>query len=238
MTFIIRSSTSTLYFCVNETNVFTNSRQPSGQSMDLGPDDDINQSTPMIDNASLSDLNALSSESMRTRIASYVKEEGEEDGEEAEFPPQEEEEGDLEGQDEEGQQGRPIQPKQALPIPPQTPVISQDQAKARMVIDQVHQLHNSQEQQIEQMRQIQQQLILNPQKEGIRQLQEQQWKLNQQIELELKEVQTLHRSVILDPPALHQLRMLLQRLKIQQQKIELFRQELQLVLNPRSPPPW
>jgi len=87
------------------------------------------------------------------------------------------------------------------------------------------------------MRQVQQQLILNPQKEGIRQLQEQQWKLNQQIELELKEVQTLHRSVILDPPALHQLRMLLQRLKIQQQKIELFRQELQLVLNPRSPPP-
>lgn len=209
--------------------------------MDL-MDEDINQSTPMIDNSAYSDLNALSS----SRMAGYVKEEGdEEEGDEPEPPTHqpradgdEDEEG-MEGHDEEGgQQQRPIQPKQPLSIPPQTPVISQDQAKARMVIEQVHQLHNSQEQQIEQMRQIQQQLILNPQKEGIRQLQEQQWKLNQQIELELKEVQTLHRSVILDPPALHQLRMLLQRLKIQQQKIELFRQELQLVLNPRSPPPW
>lgn len=120
--------------------------------------------------------------------------------------------------------------------PPPT-FISQDQAKARLVIDQVQQLHNTQDQQLEQMRQIQQQLILQPQKDGIRQLQEQQWKMNQQIDLELKEVQSLHRSVILDPLALHQLRMLLQRLKIQQQKIELYRQELQLVLTPRSPPP-
>lgn len=128
------------------------------------------------------------------------------------------------------QQARPA----AAHVP--LPAISQDQAKARMVIDQVQQLFATQDQHIEQIRQIQQQLVLQPQKEGVRQLQEQQWKLNQQIELELKELQGLHRSVILDPPALHQLRMLLQRLKIQQQKIELFRQELQLVLNPHSPP--
>ncbi|ELR17222.1 Signal transducer and activator of transcription STAT family protein [Acanthamoeba castellanii str. Neff] len=120
------------------------------------------------------------------------------------------------------QQARPA----AAHVP--LPAISQDQAKARMVIDQVQQLFATQDQHIEQIRQIQQQLVLQPQKEGVRQLQEQQWKLNQQIELELKELQGLHRSVILDPPALHQLRMLLQRLKIQQQKIELFRQELQL----------
>lgn len=129
------------------------------------------------------------------------------------------------------QQARPVA---AAHVP--LPAISQDQAKARMVIDQVQQLFATQDQHIEQIRQIQQQLVLQPQKDGVRQLQEQQWKLNQQIELELKELQGLHRSVILDPPALHQLRMLLQRLKIQQQKIELFRQELQLVLNPHSPP--
>lgn len=118
------------------------------------------------------------------------------------------------------------------------PAISQDQAKARVMIDQIQQLFATQDQHIEQIRQVQQQLVLQPQKDGVRQLQEQQWKLNQQIELELKELQGLHRSVILDPPALHQLRMLLQRLKIQQQKIELFRQELLLVLTPRLPSPW
>jgi len=128
----------------------------------------------------------------------------------------------------------PVKPPMMQPPPT---FISQDQAKARLVIDQVQQLHLTQDQQLEQMRQIQQQLILQPQKDGIRQLQEQQWKMNQQIELELKEVQSLHRSVILDPSSLHQLRMLLQRLKIQQQKIELYRQELQLVLTPRSPSP-
>jgi hypothetical protein len=129
---------------------------------------------------------------------------------------------------------RPTKPALIQPLPT---FISQDQAKARLVIDQVQQLHNTQDQQLEQMRQIQQQLILQPQKDGVRQLQEQQWKLNQQIEFELKEVQALHRSVILDPSALHQLRMLLQQLKIQQQKIEIYSQELQLVLNPRTPPP-
>eukprot|EP01087_Luapelamoeba_hula_P005728 TRINITY_DN1578_c0_g1_i1.p1 TRINITY_DN1578_c0_g1~~TRINITY_DN1578_c0_g1_i1.p1 ORF type:complete len:586 (+),score=130.15 TRINITY_DN1578_c0_g1_i1:247-2004(+) len=198
-----------------------------GATMGL-EDDDINNSTPMVDADLIS--------GMALRHRSGVKEEdGEEEGEGAVDPRHV-----MHGEDEEGDEEvetgeRQLQPK--MVIPPPQPVISQDQAKARLVIDQVHALYQSQEQQLDQMRQIQQQLILQPQKEGIRQLQEQQWKLNQQIELELKEVQALHRSVILDPPALHQLRMLLQRLKIQQQKIELFRQELQLVLNPRSPPP-
>lgn len=126
--------------------------------------------------------------------------------------------------------------------PPSTPsqsfpALPQDQARARTVIDQVQQFYATQEQHIEQMKQVQQQLVLKPQKDSIQQLQTQQWKLNQQIEIELKELQGLHRLVILDPPALHQLRMLLQRLKIQQQKIELFRQELQFALDPHCSSP-
>lgn len=169
----------------------------------------------------------------------YVTENDDDDGgdEEDSGPPRPKRSRSEPSFQDQGLQRQAIQPRpQVIQAIPQA--ISQDQAKARMVIDQVQQLYTTQETQMEQMRQIQQQLVLQPQPDGVRQLQEQQWKLNQQIELELKEVQGLHRSVILDPPALHQLRMLLQRLKIQQQKIELFRQELQIIANPRPTPSW
>jgi hypothetical protein len=128
---------------------------------------------------------------------------------------------------------------QSFSVPPQPqdsmrPEIQQ----SRIIVGQINQLEQTQNQQIEKMRQVQQQVIANPQKEAILQLQNQQYQLNQQIELELKELHNLNRTVILEPQELHTSRILGQRLQIQQQRLELFRLELQQLINPQSNPPW
>jgi len=69
--------------------------------------------------------------------------------------------------------------------------------------------------------------------EGIQQLQDQQAKLQQQFELEFKELAQLNKSSILDWCNLHNVRQIAQKIQIQQQRIELLRQELtQIVQGP------
>lgn len=129
---------------------------------------------------------------------------------------------------------KPVEP--ALPVPP--PVSQQyinDNAKAKAVIDQIIQMHNAQEQQLEQQRQYQQQAILHNQAESLRQLADQLAKLAQQTEMELKELHQLNKTALLEHGNLNQTRVLAIRLQIQQSKVELLRQELAQVLSGGAP---
>lgn len=125
----------------------------------------------------------------------------------------------------------------SLPLVP-PPVSAQyinDNAKAKAVIEQIIQLHNAQEQQLEQQRQYQQQAILHTQADTMRQLAEQLAKLSQQTEMELKELHQLNKTALLEHGNLNQTRVLAIRLQIQQSKVELLRQELQQVLSGAAP---
>jgi hypothetical protein len=93
-----------------------------------------------------------------------------------------------------------------------------------------------QEQQLETMKQLQHRLSLNLSKESVAQLQLQQAQMFQQIDVELKELADLTRGTILEPLELNQARVLVSRLSIQQQKLDLYRRELHhIATNPGSP---
>ena len=118
---------------------------------------------------------------------------------------------------------------------PQQP--NPNQYQAQSIVAQIAQLEEHQRQQIDKMQQLQQQLCLNPQSADITQLQEQQFNLNQQIELELKELRQVNRIALLAPTELHLSRILGQRLLIQQQLLDLYRKELSHLINPNSNEP-
>lgn len=80
------------------------------------------------------------------------------------------------------------------------------------------------------MKQLQASLLTQSNPDASKLVQEQQWKLSQQIEAELKELHKLNKSVLLDHTNLHQTRVLAIRLQLQQHRIELLRQELQHLL--------
>lgn len=111
-----------------------------------------------------------------------------------------------------------------------------DNNKAKQILEQIQQLISNQDQQIDSIRQMQQQLIVHGELEGLRQLADQQFKLLQQIEIELKELHHLNKTIVLDHSNLHATRVHAIRLQMQQQRIELLRQELQHHSTPGAPP--
>ena len=98
---------------------------------------------------------------------------------------------------------------------------------ARSLITQISQLEAQQQIQIENMRQIQKQLAQTLNKDGIAQIQQQQQQILQNIEMELKELNHINTSIILEPPELFTTRNIAQKLLVQQQTLDLFRRELQ-----------
>jgi len=106
--------------------------------------------------------------------------------------------------------------------------------EARAKIEQLTQLDLQQDTQLDKMRVMQQQLLQVPQRDGVAQIQDQQAKLQQQLEIELKDLARLMQEVVLDPPELHATRQLISRLQIQQQKVELYRRELQQLSSPST----
>jgi uncharacterized membrane protein YccC len=111
-------------------------------------------------------------------------------------------------------------------------------AEMRAKIEGIAAYDLQQEQGLETLRQLQQQLMANPIKDGIAQLQEQQTKMRQQIDLELKQLAQIVTHSILEPRDLNHLRILVTRLNLQLQQLELYRSELAHRLNNAPSSPW
>jgi len=107
-----------------------------------------------------------------------------------------------------------------------------DNYPAAGLISQIIPLVDKQVEQIENMHVLQKQVCANPEMELITQLQQQQYSLNQQIEMELKELRNINYSLVLNPQELHQSRVIAQKLQIQQNMLELYRRELVVLTNP------
>lgn len=125
----------------------------------------------------------------------------------------------------------------ALPSFNQLPATAQ-RVRARSVIEQAFQIIATQEQQITQMKQAHAQLATNANKaDKIKELQEQQTKLGQQIETGIKELKQLNVIQVLEADDLHQSKTCIQKLQIQQTENELLKQELnQISVNlPNAP---
>lgn len=103
-----------------------------------------------------------------------------------------------------------------------------EMAEVRATLEQLHQMEAQQEQQLEKLRQLQHHVIAegDTNTEHLQALQEQQWSVNNQIDLELKELHGMHCSVVLDSAELHEARMLGARLGVQQQRLEVLGREL------------
>ena len=88
------------------------------------------------------------------------------------------------------------------------------------------------------MRAIQKQLLMMPQKEGLEMLDAQQKQMRLQIEHELKGLQQLHGQALLEPADLHRLSLMQVELRMQLLQLELFRQELQQLVQPQMQKRW
>eukprot|EP01102_Stenamoeba_stenopodia_P004909 TRINITY_DN1540_c0_g1_i2.p1 TRINITY_DN1540_c0_g1~~TRINITY_DN1540_c0_g1_i2.p1 ORF type:complete len:380 (+),score=83.56 TRINITY_DN1540_c0_g1_i2:343-1482(+) len=120
----------------------------------------------------------------------------------------------------------------ALPTFNQLPATAQ-RVRARSVIEQAFQLIAAQDQQITLMKQAHAQLSTNPNKaDKIKELQEQQTKLGQQIETGIKELKQLNVIQVLEADDLHQSKTCIQKLHIQQIENDLLKQELNQISVP------
>lgn len=88
------------------------------------------------------------------------------------------------------------------------------------------------------MRAVQKQMLLMPQKEGLEMIDAQQKQMRLQIEHELKGLQQLHSTVLLEPADIHRLAALQTELRMQLLQCELFRQELQQLVQPHLQKRW
>lgn len=77
-----------------------------------------------------------------------------------------------------------------------------------------------------------------PQKEGLEVVDAQQKQMRLQIEHELKGLQQLHSTVLLEPADIHRLAALQTELRMQLLQCELFRQELQQLVQPHMQKRW
>lgn len=77
-----------------------------------------------------------------------------------------------------------------------------------------------------------------PQKEGLEIIDTQQKQMRLQIEHELKGLQQLHGQALLEPADIHRLAVLQTELRMQLLQVELFRQELQQLVQPQMQKRW
>eukprot|EP01089_Gocevia_fonbrunei_P013113 TRINITY_DN3264_c0_g1_i1.p1 TRINITY_DN3264_c0_g1~~TRINITY_DN3264_c0_g1_i1.p1 ORF type:complete len:561 (-),score=75.93 TRINITY_DN3264_c0_g1_i1:110-1690(-) len=143
------------------------------------------------------------------------------------------------------------QPKAQLPtISLET--IEEEKRKATLLLDSITKMCEEQDSELEQLR-IQQlrfitQLNIQTSQTGTliisqdilskaAQFRDRLWHIHHIVEMEINELQLMHKMIILEPSALNLTRSFIQRLKLQQSNSQIARSELQIVLNPQAAPP-
>eukprot|EP01112_Ceratiomyxa_fruticulosa_P000033 TRINITY_DN0_c7_g1_i1.p1 TRINITY_DN0_c7_g1~~TRINITY_DN0_c7_g1_i1.p1 ORF type:complete len:749 (-),score=149.09 TRINITY_DN0_c7_g1_i1:247-2493(-) len=122
-------------------------------------------------------------------------------------------------------------PMPALPLAPQ-PLQPHQQ-----LIAEILKLHVTQREQLEKMRQIQRNVMVHPQKETFTMLDQEQNTLKQQIDAELASLQQIDATFMLSPTEIRQVTYLIHELTVQSIQLELFHDELQLLVHPQPTPP-
>jgi hypothetical protein len=120
------------------------------------------------------------------------------------------------------------------PQPPQSPVPLQPY---QQLINEIMKLHVTQKEQLEKMKLIQKQVMMHPQKETYSMLDNEQNSLKKQIDAELSSLQQIDSSYLLSPTEIRHVIYLIHELTIQSIQLELFHDELQLLVNPKNPAP-
>jgi hypothetical protein len=131
-----------------------------------------------------------------------------------------------------------------IPLSPQSDVFkeassqsNQQQEPSTRLLNQVQSFFISQQEQLQQIRHLQKQVLTSPQKESFEMLNNQQEQLKNQLDAELKALQELENTVILSPQELRKSFYLAQSIEAQSMQLEIYHQELQqLVLQPGQPP--
>lgn len=108
----------------------------------------------------------------------------------------------------------------------------------QQLINEIMKLHVTQKEQLEKMKLIQKQVMMHPQKDTFAMLDNEQNSLKKQIDAELTSLQQIDSSYLLSPTEIRHVIYLIHELTIQSIQLELFHDELQLLVNPQSPTPW
>merc|ERR1712137_120667 len=103
------------------------------------------------------------------------------------------------------------------------------------LLEKVYHLQRTQKEHLLKIRQVQKQVMCNPQEHTFKLLDSQHRALKEQIDIEVKALQNLYTQTVLLPAEVHRLLLLVQELKIQQTQLELFRQELHQLTQPHAP---
>lgn len=125
-------------------------------------------------------------------------------------------------------------PSQMQVQPPQSPVPLQPY---QVLINEIMKLHVTQKEQLEKMKVIQKQVMVHPQKETFTMLDNEQNSLKKQIDAELSSLQQIDSSYLLSPTEIRHVIYLIHELTIQSIQLELFHDELQLLVAPQNPTP-
>lgn len=122
-----------------------------------------------------------------------------------------------------------------MPISPaQSPIPLQPY---QQLINEIMKLHVTQKEQLEKMKVIQKQVMMHPQKETFTMLDNEQNSLKKQIDAELSSLQQIDSSYLLSPTEIRHVIYLIHELTIQSIQLELFHDELQLLVHQQSPTP-
>lgn len=103
------------------------------------------------------------------------------------------------------------------------------------MLEKVFNLQRNQKDTLLKIRQAQKQVMCNPQEHTYNLLSQQHTTLKDQIDMEMKALQTFYTQTVLHPAEVHRLLILVQELKIQQTQLELFRQELHQLVQSHAP---
>lgn len=107
----------------------------------------------------------------------------------------------------------------------------------QQLINEIMKLHVTQKEQLEKMKVIQKQVMMHPQKDTFTMLDNEQNSLKKQIDAELSSLQQIDSSYLLSPTEIRHVIYLIHELTIQSIQLELFHDELQLLVAPQSPTP-
>ncbi|KYQ91411.1 transcriptional repressor [Tieghemostelium lacteum] len=107
----------------------------------------------------------------------------------------------------------------------------------QQIINECLKLHLAQKEQLEKMKIVQKQVLAVPQKETFHMLDNEQNTLKKQIDAEITSLQQIDQTFVLSPPEIRNVIFLLHELTIQSIQLELYHEELQLLVRPQTPPP-
>jgi len=107
----------------------------------------------------------------------------------------------------------------------------------QQIINECLKLHLAQKEQLDKMKIVQKQVLAHPQKETFQMLDNEQNTLKKQIDAEITSLQQIDQTFVLSPPEIRNVIFLLHELTIQSIQLELYHEELQLLVRPQNPPP-